>query len=71
MKFSFKLLLLAVIPVIALTSCSPDDEIFNGSPAAQIIESEKLVIPDAVALPDDHQGSNVRVATYFAKGVQK
>jgi len=41
------------------------------SPAYHISESEKLVIPSAVDLPDNLPGGNTRVATFFAQGVQK
>jgi hypothetical protein len=41
------------------------------SPASNISESEKLVVPDAVALPANLPNGNTRVATFYAKGVQK
>lgn len=44
----------------------------NGnSPAAHIAASEHLVIPAAVAVPENLPQGNTRVATYYAVGVQK
>jgi hypothetical protein len=44
----------------------------NGnSPAAHIAASENLVIPSAVAVPENLPNGNTRVATYYAVGVQK
>lgn len=54
----------------ALTACRRDKADPN-SPAYQIAESEKLVIPAAVEIPVKSPNENVRVATFFAVGVQK
>jgi Protein of unknown function (DUF3455) len=44
----------------------------NGnSPAAHISASENLVIPASVSVPENLPGGNLRVATYYAVGVQK
>jgi len=62
------------IPVVLLTivaACSRDNEMDTNSPAYQISESEKLVIPAAIDLPANLPGGNTRVATFFAEGVQK
>ena len=56
---------------LLLASCSKDEKPDTTSPAYQIAESEKLVIPDAVALPANLPNGNTRVATYYADGVQK
>lgn len=45
-------------------------EIKPDSPAYHIAESEKLVIPDEVKVPDDLPVGNTRIATYFASGYQ-
>src|SRR5512138_2903791 len=62
------------IPVVLLTAiaaCNRDNDIDTSSPAYQIAESEKLVIPAAIDLPANLPGGNSRVATFFADGVQK
>ena len=48
---------------LLLASCSKDEKPDTTSPAYQIAESEKLVIPDAVALPANLPNGNTRVAT--------
>jgi hypothetical protein len=60
--------------VLLLSSCKKEKEevaVDPNSPAFHIAESEKLVIPDAIKLPDNLPGGNSRVATFFADGVQK
>lgn len=52
-------------------ACGDGKEILYNSPAQQISESEKLVIPTAVTLPSNLPNGNTRVATFFAEGVQK
>jgi hypothetical protein len=54
-----------------LAACTPDNELYPQSPAGQIAESENLVIPASVELPANEPAGNTRVATYYAKGVQK
>lgn len=55
-----------------LPSCNKAEEKNDTStPAFKISEAEKLVVPDAVALPANLPTGNTRVATYFAFGVQK
>lgn len=57
-----------------LSSCKKEKEdvvVDRDSPAFHIAESEKLIIPDAIKLPDNLPGGNTRVATFFADGVQK
>ena len=63
--------LLASTLVLAFVACEPDNDIYNGSPAHQIEASECLTIPAAVDLPAAHPGGYTRVATFYAKGVQK
>ena len=43
----------------------------NFSPSSEISRSEKLYIPAAIELPDNGPNGNIRVATFFAEGVQK
>jgi hypothetical protein len=43
----------------------------SNSPAALIAASEKLTIPAAIDLPANLPYGNIRVATYYAEGVQK
>jgi len=57
--------------VLSLTLVSCDKEVPHDSPAYYIAESEKLVIPATVTLPEDPHSNHKRVATYFAVGVQK
>jgi len=56
-----------------LPSCNKHDEspVDTNSPAYQISQAEKLVIPDAVALPTNLPNGNTTVASFFAVGVQK
>lgn len=63
---------LAMICMISF-SCTrhKEDVTDTDSPAFHITESENLVIPDAVKLPDNSPGGNTRVFTFFADGVQK
>lgn len=73
-KNQFKRIILvpALIFVIALSCTRHKDEIVDtNSPAFQIAESEKMVIPDAIKLPENLPNGNSRVATFFADGVQK
>ncbi|TDH24663.1 DUF3455 domain-containing protein [Segetibacter sp. 3557_3] len=61
--------------LLAITSCRKEDACTNvqrgNSAAAKINASERLTIPVAVALPDNAPKGNIRVATYYAEGVQK
>jgi hypothetical protein len=57
-----------------LSSCKKDKEevvVDPNSPAFHLAESEKLILPDAIKLPDNLPGGNTRVVTFFADGVQK
>ncbi len=61
---------IAVVTVVTLNwSCTKDAK--KDSPANQIFESEKLIIPMGIDLPSNLPGGNTRVATLFAEGVQK
>ncbi len=67
-----KLLVKALLVTAILTSCKKDKDVIDiNSPAYQIGESEKLVIPETVGLPVNQPGSFNRIATYYAEGVQK
>src|SRR5688572_3053769 len=66
-----KLFLLSAFVSIVFIACEPDNDPYNGSPAQQIAASEYLVIPTAVDLPLEPHATYTRVATYYAKGVQK
>jgi hypothetical protein len=56
-----------------IVSCKRNKEQITDttSPAFHIAQSENLVIPDAVKLPDNLPGGNSRVLTFYAVGVQK
>lgn len=59
---------------IAMESNSSADnspEAGGNSAAAHIAASENLVMPAAVAIPENLPNGNTRVATYYAVGVQK
>jgi hypothetical protein len=60
-------LLIPVLLIVIVLAFSCNKHEFRNSPAVQIIESEKLVIPAAIALPD----KAARVVTLYAEGVQK
>lgn len=60
--------------VLLLGACNKEEQetvVDPDTPAFHIAESEKLIIPDAIALPDNLPGGNSRVVTFFADGVQK
>jgi hypothetical protein len=61
-SFSFYLLLAA---------CKPENDGYPNSPSGQIEASENLVLPASVSLPANEPLGNSRIATYYAKGVQK
>jgi hypothetical protein len=62
--------LFAFALLLAILSCKKENEHAN-SAANRIAQSEKLVIPAEVDLPGNLPAGNTRVATYYAKGVQK
>jgi hypothetical protein len=66
-----KLFLSTALVSTIFIACEPDNDPYNGSPAQQIAASEQLVIPAAVNLPADPHTTYTRVATFYAKGVQK
>jgi len=65
-KFSSPLWIVAFI-LSTMISCTQDDETDPDSPGFHISESEKLVVPVEVGLPNSE---NTRVATFYATGVQ-
>lgn len=73
-KASLIHLILAVTFLSVFFSCKKETPIWRDNSnwvLAQIKASEQLSIPGAVALPANLPGGNIRVATYFADGVQK
>jgi Protein of unknown function (DUF3455) len=65
-----------LIAVALLGSCAKDKTKFTPpapelTPEQHITESEKLTIPAAVDVEANMPTGNTRVATYFARGVQK
>ena len=66
------ILMLTSFSLIAI-SCTRDkqQQPDTNSPAYHISQSESIVIPAAVALPDNLPGGNSRVASFYAVGVQK
>ncbi len=68
-----KFILMSALLMTAVVACKKyeDTDTNTHSPAWYIAESEQLVIPAAIDLPDNLPKGNTRVATYFAEGVQK
>ncbi|AXY75364.1 DUF3455 domain-containing protein [Paraflavitalea soli] len=66
-----KFILLSALLATAMLACKKDKETDTHPPAWYIAESEQLVIPAAIELPDNLPKGNTRVATYYAEGVQK
>ena len=64
------LLFLMIMTIISCTR-HKDEVADTSSPFFHISESEKLVIPDVIKLPDNLPAGNSRVFTFFADGVQK
>ncbi|MGZ3922371.1 MAG: DUF3455 domain-containing protein [Flavisolibacter sp.] len=64
-------IIFATSAIAVLSSCKKEKKADPDSPAYLILQSEKLSIPDAVALPSNLPGGNTRVATFYANGVQK
>lgn len=65
------LILISALLSIMVVACNRNMEPNAGSVFYQIDRSEKLRIPVAIDLPANLPGGNIRVATYFAEGVQK
>jgi hypothetical protein len=59
------------VPEYALETVANAVNANGNAAAAHIAASEKLVIPAAIELPANLPGGNLRVATYYAEGVQK
>ena len=57
----------AAFILLTILSCHETDEIDPNSPGYHIAESENLVVPVEVDLPNS---GNTRIATYYAEGVQ-
>jgi len=71
-NFKIKTLALAVFALTAVAGCDKnEDQVDVNSPAYQITQSEKLVLPNAVKLPLNAPKGNVRVLTVYAEGFQK
>lgn len=66
-----RIFLISALLSTIILACKRDKETDNNSPAYNISESEKLVIPVAIDLPANPPGGNTRVLTFFAEGVQK
>jgi len=66
-----KIALTAIIASAAVLSCNKDENTDTNSPAFKIAESEKLVIPAAIDVPDNLPAGNARAATFYAEGVQR
>ena len=69
---NFVTLLLSFIAcILVLFSCKKENKEDHLPPSYNILESEKLIIPDAVAVPENLPAGNTRVVTYYAEGIQK
>ncbi len=65
------LFLKTMLFAVALTSCKKDYEADTNSVSWKIANSENMVLPASIAIPDNLPNGNTRVATYYAEGVQK
>lgn len=61
----------ALLFLLIALSCSKDEIIDTNAPAYKIGESEQLSIPAEVDLPGNLPGGYSRIATFYARGVQK
>ncbi|HET6996317.1 MAG TPA: DUF3455 domain-containing protein [Chitinophagaceae bacterium] len=66
-----KFIFITTVSSVMVVACSRDNDVDVNSPAVKIAESETLSIPPAVDLPSNLPNGNTRVATFYAKGVQK
>jgi len=69
--FQFKTPALAAFLLIAAVGCDKEDQVDTDSPAYQIAQSEKVIMPDAVKLPLNAPKGNGRIFTFYAEGFQK
>ena len=67
---TYRSYLMAAILSVAATACIKD-KIGEDAPAVHLTASEKLSIPASVELPANLPEGNIRVATYYAIGVQQ
>ncbi|GAB3496515.1 hypothetical protein GCM10027341_15430 [Spirosoma knui] len=61
----------AILLAATMAACADHLEPGNPSPSQYIIASEQIIIPVEIAFPTNGATGHSRVATYFAKGVQK
>lgn len=65
----------AIVPLgiffLSVASCNKEAEVDTSLASYQIFDSEKLVLPETIAVPINPPAGNTRLATYFAEGVQK
>jgi hypothetical protein len=66
-----KFILIAGFSSMVFTGCTHDKDMDYHTASYHIALSEKLDIPDAIALPDNKPFGNKRVATFYAVGYQK
>ena len=65
-------LLMSMLSSAMLLSCTREKGHLDvTSPTYHIVQSEKVIIPQAVELPQNLPNGNSRVATFYAIGVQK
>jgi hypothetical protein len=66
-----KALALFVILFLSVAACNKETGEDTSLASYHIFESEKLVLPETIAVPVNPPSGNTRLATYFAEGVQK
>lgn len=66
-SFALPLWVSAIILSASVLSCTDEDKLDPNAPGYHIAESEKLTIPVEIDLPNS---GNIRIATYYARGVQ-
>lgn len=69
-NLSKKFLIVVSMLATSFIACKKDNST-NNSAADHIAASENLIIPAAVSVPENLPNGNIRVATYYAAGVQK
>jgi hypothetical protein len=70
-KISLRNAAIIVMMSVEIVACKKDHDPDPNSAGFKIDASEKLEIPADVKLPDNLPGGNIRVATFYATGVQK
>ncbi len=71
MRFLGRFFGISLVLALTMVSCTDHPEPEGDRPSLHLAASEQMVIPAGVDLPPNQPNGNSRVATYFARGVQK